>query len=302
MEMTHTDLLKKLVGAGIRWRYGEKPDNLTKRRIVLEMMYIIKARYVDHYLMAFWIFRQKAQDINYWAYGAVPSSIICYCLGLTEIDPIKYGLHSERFVNDEPPMFQFDIESSCFDEFKKKAAEVFAANEENFDIQAMKDSLFQHLFAKTGMEKRSEREIPDDLEDEIAYYALSFPDTKDLFESYVRGKEGEVWKKTGIAKLDEILAPTYGILVYQEQMLDILRELFHVRAIKANRIRIYIQRGDTEQIEAYKADLFTNLKDLTAEEAERVWSVLVSNRKAFLKAHAVSRVIEKYNFKSIDNN
>ena len=301
--MTHTDLLKGLVGAGIKWRYGEKPDNLTKRRIVWEMMQIIKAGYVDYYLMAFWIFIHSSREINYWARGAVSSSIICYCLGLTEIDPMKYGLHSERFVNDEPPMFQFDIESSCLDEFKKKAAEVFAANEENFDIQAIKDSLFQHLFAKTGMYKRSEQEIPDDFDDEIVCFALYFPATINLFESYSLRKEGhEKWEPTGIKQLDKILSPTYGILAYQEQMLDILRELFHVRAIKANRIRIYIQRGDTEQIEAYKADLFTNLKDLTAEEAERVWSVLVSNRKAFLKAHAVSRVIEKYNFKSIDNN
>ena len=190
MEKTHTDLLKGLVGAGIKWRYGEKPDNLTKRKIVWEMMQIIKAGYADYYLMAFWFFRHSAQDINYWARGAVPSSIICYCLGLTEIDPMKYGLHSERFVNDEPPKFQFDIEISRFDEFKNKAEEVLVANEKDFNIASVRDYLFQDVNPSPYLNKKMERQIPNDLDEEIARYALSFPETMDLFDSYVRRKEG----------------------------------------------------------------------------------------------------------------
>lgn len=324
MEKTHTDLLKGLVGAGIKWRYGKKPDNLTKRRIVLEMMQIIKAGYVDYYLMAFWIFRQKAQNINYWARGAVPSSIICYCLGLTEIDPIKYGLHSERFVNDEPPKFQFDIESSRFEEFKEKAEEVLAANEKDFDIVSVRDCLFQDVNPSPYLNKMIERQMPKYLDDEIAHYALSFPDTMDFFDSYVRRKEGrEAWKPTGINQLDKILAPTFGLLAYQEQMLDILKDFFECSAVERNHIRRAIQRSDTEQVERYKADLrnkiktlmppyFTtiiageaarrrNIKVLKPEEFETVWRVLVSNPRAFLKAHAVSRVIEKYMFNGINN-
>lgn len=317
--MTHTDLLKGLVGAGIKWRYGEKPDNLTKRRIVWEMMQIIKAGYVDYYLMAFWIFRHSSRDINYWARGAVPSSIICYCLGLTEIDPMKYGLHSERFVNDEPPKFQFDIESSRFGEFMNRAEEVLAANEKDFDIASVRSCLFQDVNPSPYLNKKIERQIPNDLDDEIARYALSFPETMDLFDSYVRRKEGrEAWKPTGINQLDKILAPTFGLLAYQEQMLDILKEFFECSAVERNYIRRAIQRSDTEQVERYKADLknhikilmppyFTtiiageaarrrNIKVLKPEEFETVWSVLVSNPRAFLKAHAVSRVIEKYKY------
>ena len=319
MEKTHTDLLKGLVGAGIRWRYGKKPDNLTKRKIVWEMMQIIKAGYADYYLMAFWIFRHSARDINYWARGAVPSSIICYCLGLTEIDPIKYGLHSERFVNDEPPKFQFDIESSRFDEFINRAKEVLVANEKDFDIASVRDCLLQDVKPSPYLNKKMERQIPNDLDDEIARYALSFPETMDLFDSYVRRKEGnEAWKPTGINQLDKILAPTFGLLAYQEQMLDILKDFFECSAVERNHIRRAIQRSDTEQVERYKADLknhikilmppyFTtiiageaarrrDIKVLKPEEFETVWSVLVSNPRAFLKAHAVSRVIENYKY------
>ena len=275
MERTHTDILKGLVSAGKRWRYGEKADNLVTRRIVWELKHIIKAEHVDYYLMAFWIFKYSKQDINYWARGAMPSSIVCYCLGLTETDPIKYGLHSARFVNEEPPKFQFDIEASRFDDFMKKAEEILAENAEDYDIPAIRECLFKDLKPSSYLSKKKERPLSEDLEDEFARYALYFPQTMDLFRTYVNQY------------------PNCDLLIYQEQMFDILREVFHVGGIKANQIRLSIQRGDTEQIEAYKQEIFET-SDLSTEEKEKAWQRLTSNPKAFLKAHAVSSVLESY--------
>ena len=275
MERTHTEILKGLVSAGKRWRYGEKADNLVTRRIVWELMHIIDAGFVDYYVMAFWIFKYSKQDINYWARGAMPSSIVCYCLGLTETDPIKYGLHSARFVNEEPPKFQFDIEASRYDEFMKKAEEILAENAEDFDITAIRECLFKDLKPSSYLNKKKERPLSEDLEDEFARYALYFPQTMDLFRTYVNQY------------------PNCDLLIYQEQMFDILREVFHVGGIKANQIRLSIQRGDTEQIEAYKQEIFET-SDLSTEEKEKAWQRLTSNPKAFLKAHAVSSVLESY--------
>ena len=154
MERTHKDILKGLVSAGKRWRYGEKADNLVTRRIVWELMHIIKAEHVDYYLMAFLIFRYSVQDINYWARGAVSSSVVCYCLGLTEVDPIKYGLHSARFVNEDLPKFQFDIEASRFDEFMKRAEDMLQANAEDFDITAIRECLFKDLKPSSYLNKK----------------------------------------------------------------------------------------------------------------------------------------------------
>lgn len=239
-------------------------------------MHIIKAEHVDYYLMAFWIFRYSVQDINFWARGAMPSSIVCYCLGLTEIDPIKYGLHSARFVNDELPKFQFDIDASRFDEFMKKAEEILAENTEDYDIPAIRECLFKDVKPYEYLNKKKERPLPDDLEDEFARYALYRPDTLDLFDAYIQN-------------------PKSDILIYQEQMLDILKEVFHVGGIKANQIRLAIQRGETEQIEAYKQEVFED-SDLSTEEKEKAWQRLSSNPKAFLKAHAVSRVLAQYKY------
>ena len=276
MERTHTDILKGLVSAGKRWRYGELADNLVKRRIVWELMHIIDAGFVDYYVMAFWIFKYSKQDINFWVRGAMPSSIVCYCLGLTETDPIKYGLHSARFVNEEPPKFQFDIEASRFDEFMKKAEDMLQANAEDFDIPAIRECLFKDVKPYEYLNKKQERPLPTGLEDEFARYALYRPDTLDLFDAYIQN-------------------PKSDILIYQEQMFDILREVFHVGGIKANQIRLSIQRGDTEQIEAYKQEIFET-SDLSTEEKEKAWQRLTSNPKAFLKAHAVSRVLAQYKY------
>lgn len=276
MERTHTDILKGLVSAGKRWRYGEKADNLVTRRIVWELKHIIDAGFVDYYVMAFWIFRYSVQDINFWARGAMPSSIVCYCLGLTETDPIKYGLHSARFVNEEPPKFQFDIEASRFDEFMKRAEDMLQANAEDFDIPAIRECLFKDVKPYEYLNKKQERPLPTGLEDEFARYALYRPDTLDLFDAYIQN-------------------PKSDILIYQEQMLDILKGVFHLGGIKANQIRLAIQRGETEQIEAYKQEVFED-SDLSPEEKEKAWQRLSSNPKAFLKAHAVSRVLAQYKY------
>jgi hypothetical protein len=99
----------------------------------------------------------------------------------------------------------------------------------------------------------------------------------DLYETYVKN-------------------PKCEILIYQEEMLDILKQVFHVYGIKVNQIRLSIQRGEDKQVEAYKKELLANLKDVTLTEAEAAWQRLISNPKAFLKAHAVSRILAQYRY------
>ena len=279
MEMTHLNLFHNLVAAGMRMRYGSKPGKEATLRCLFEKKHIMDAGFIDYYLMAFWIFRHYATsaEVAVWPRGAMPSSIICYCLGLTEIDPIKYGLHSVRFVNDELPKFQFDIEASRFEDFKKGAEELLEANADGYDIPAIRKCLFQDLTPMDYLSKERKRPLPDDIDDEFARYALRFPQTMDLYETYVKN-------------------PKCEILIYQEEMLDILKQVFHVYGIKVNQIRLSIQRGEKKQVEAYKKELFANLKDVTLAEAETAWQRLICNPQAFLKAHAVSRILAQYSY------
>ena len=280
--MTHMNLFHGLVAAGMKMRYGSKPGKEAVLRCLFEKKHIMDAGYVDYYLMAFWIFRHyvTSAEVAVWPRGAMSSSLICYCLGLTEIDPIKYGLHSVRFVNDELPKFQFDIEASRFDDFMKGAEELLEANANGYDISAIRKCLFQDLSPMDYLSKKRKRPLPEDLDDELARYALRFPQTMDLYETYVKN-------------------PKCDILIYQEEMLDILKQVFHVYGIKVNQIRLSIQRGEDKQVEAYKKELLANLKDITLAEAEIAWQRLTSNPKAFLKAHAVSRTLAKYKYETL---
>lgn len=287
--MTHMELFHGLVAAGMRMRYGNKPSKASILRVLWEKKHIIDAGFVDYYIMAFWIFRFHAtlSNINVWPRSAMSSSIICYCLGLTEVNPIKYGLHSVRFVNDRTPDFQFDIEISRFEEFKKMAEHLLQANAGDYDIPAIKACLFKDVkqgqrIRKTSMcpseylNRKHERSVPENIDDEMARYALKFPDTMHLYNAYVQQPSA------------------FDHLIYQEEMLDILCNTFHVGSIKANDIRLAIQRQETERIEAYKREIFANLKDINPSEAEASWQRLTSNPHPFLKAHAVSRVLARY--------
>ena len=296
--MSNTEFFYKLVAAGMRMHYGDHPCKGALLRYLWEKRQIMKTGFEDYYLMGFWVFHHyaKSEEIRYWARGAVSSSIVCYCLGITEVDPVKYGLHSVRFVNNELPKFQFDIESSRFEEFKKGAEDLLDANAHDCDITSVKACLLQDLSSSDYLRMEQKRIVPENIDEEIANYALTFPDTMNLYEEYIRRKNGKAWTPTGIARLDNILAPTYGLLVYQEQMFDILREIFRVYGIKANDIRLSIHRGETENLESFKKECFEELKNISLEEAKKVWEVLTSNRKAFLKAHAVSRVLANYKY------
>ena len=127
------------------------------------------------------------------------------------------------------------------------------------------------------LSRRNERALPENLDDEIARYALYFPETMDLYETYVQNPS------------------TFDHIIYQEQMMDILRQTFHVGGIKGNQIRLAIQRGEMEQVETYKHEIFANLENITPS-IEAAWQRLTSNPRAFLKAHAVSRVLAKYRY------
>lgn len=272
------ELFHGLVAAGMKQRYGNKPGKQALLKVLWEKKHIMDAGFVDYYIMAFWFFRNYATSagIEVWARGAVPSSIICYCLGFTEIDPIKYGLHSVRFVNDELPKFQFDIDASRYEEFMKGAEDLLQANAKDYDIPAIRECLFKDVKPFEYLSRKQDKLLPENLDDEFARYALYFPQTMDLYETYVQN-------------------PKCDLLIFQEEMLDILKNVFHVPNIKANQIRLSIQRGETEQVEAFRKEVF-DASALPDEEKEKAWKRLISNPRAFLKAHAVSRVLASYKY------
>ena len=110
---THADYFRKLSQDGLKKRYGENPSNEIVERFNYEMNVIEKMGYVDYYLIV-WDFINYAKSQNIPVgpgRGSGAGSIVAYAIGITDIDPIKYNLLFERFLNPERiSMPDFDID------------------------------------------------------------------------------------------------------------------------------------------------------------------------------------------------
>ena len=110
---THYDYLKKLTDDGIRNRYGENPSKDIIERKEYELGVIKKMGYVDYFLIVWdYVHYAKSHGIPVGpGRGSGAGSIVAYAIEITDIDPIKYGLIFERFLNPERiSMPDFDID------------------------------------------------------------------------------------------------------------------------------------------------------------------------------------------------
>ena len=109
---THYDYLKKLCDDGLKERYTEITKEI-QERADYELSVIKKMGYVDYYLIVWdFIHYAKSQGIPVGpGRGSGAGSILAYSIGITDIDPIKYGLIFERFLNPERiSMPDFDVD------------------------------------------------------------------------------------------------------------------------------------------------------------------------------------------------
>ncbi len=112
---THYDFFKKLCDDGIKKRYGDNPSKEILDRAEYELSVISKMGYVDYYLIVWdFIHYAKTHDIPVGpGRGSGAGSILAYAIEITDIDPIKYNLLFERFLNPERiSMPDFDVDFS----------------------------------------------------------------------------------------------------------------------------------------------------------------------------------------------
>ncbi len=106
------DFFVKLCNDGLKERYSEITKELTDR-LEYEIGIISKMGFVDYYLIVYdFINFAKTNDIPVGpGRGSGAGSLTAYCCGITNIDPIKYNLLFERFLNpDRISMPDFDID------------------------------------------------------------------------------------------------------------------------------------------------------------------------------------------------
>ena len=110
---THFDYLKKICDDGIQKRYGDNPSKEILDRVEYELSVIEKMGYVDYFLIVWdFIHYAKTNGISVGpGRGSGAGSIVAYAIDITDIDPIRYSLLFERFLNPERiSMPDFDVD------------------------------------------------------------------------------------------------------------------------------------------------------------------------------------------------
>lgn len=114
--MTSNDYLRKLCFEGLARRYPEDDGEIAEK-LEYELSVIEGMGFVDYFLIV-WDFINYARKHDIMVgpgRGSAAGSIVSYCLGITNIDPIKYSLLFERFLNPERvSMPDIDIDF-CFE-------------------------------------------------------------------------------------------------------------------------------------------------------------------------------------------
>jgi DNA polymerase-3 subunit alpha len=120
--------LEHLAREGLALRYGASPGDAIEARLAHELSIIEKMGFAGYFLVV-WDFihyaRQKGIAVGPGR-GSSAGSLVAYCLGITNIDPIRYGLLFERFLNPERismPDMDIDFADDRRDEVIRYVAE-----------------------------------------------------------------------------------------------------------------------------------------------------------------------------------
>jgi len=106
--------LTALTWDGARQRYPEGVPNRVRQQVERELALITELKY-EHYFLTVWdlVRFARSQGIACQGRGSAANSAVCFCLGVTAVDPARINLLFERFISrerNEPPDIDIDFE------------------------------------------------------------------------------------------------------------------------------------------------------------------------------------------------
>jgi DNA polymerase-3 subunit alpha len=101
--LNHDQYLRQKVEEGLRWRYGDDPPRAARDRMDVELDVIQQTGYASYFLIVwdFYRFARQQQIVTGPGRGSAAGSLVAYCLGITNLDPLAHGLLFERFLNKD---------------------------------------------------------------------------------------------------------------------------------------------------------------------------------------------------------
>ncbi len=165
------------------------------------------------------------------------------------------------------------------------------------------DGIFQ--LESAGMKNFMKELKPKNLEDVIAGISLYRPGPMDYIPDYIRGKNSKGNIRYDCPQLEPILAPTYGCIVYQEQVMQIVRDLGGYTLGQSDMVRRAMSKKKQEVMEKGRKDFVYGNKEegvpgclsngISESVANGIYDRMMEFAKyAFNKSHAAAYAVVAY--------
>jgi DNA polymerase III subunit alpha len=202
-------------------------------------------------------------------------------LGLRNLDVIEDALDIvERSTGERPDMTTVPLDDA-----------------KTYEMMARGDSVGVFQFESEGMRETLKKVRPSELEHLIALNALYRPGPMENIPTYTRGKHNPETVSYADDRLRSILESTHGVIVYQEQAMQIAKEIAGFSGAKADDLRKAIGKKNREAMAKLKPEFFAGCRaSATAEQViEQLWNI--NERSAdysFSKNHSAPYALIAY--------
>ena len=176
---------------------------------------------------------------------------------------------------------------------------------EVFDMigKGQTEGVFQ--LESAGMRNFMKELKPRNLEEIIAGISLYRPGPMDFIPHYIKGKNNQDSIRYDCPELEPILSPTYGCIVYQEQVMQIVRELAGYNNAQSDDIRRTMSKKKIEKMAKEKNDVIYGNEErgidgcikrgISEEVAKKIYDDMTDFAKyAFNKSHAAAYAVVSY--------
>jgi DNA polymerase-3 subunit alpha len=202
-------------------------------------------------------------------------------LGLRNLDVIEDALDIiERSTGERPDMTTLPLD-----------------DERTYEMMSRGESIGVFQFESEGMRETLRRVRPSELEHLIALNALYRPGPMEQIPAYIRAKHNPETVSYADDRLRPILESTNGVVVYQEQAMQVAKELAGFSGAKADDLRKAIAKKNREAMAKLKPEFFAGCRASGTSEAviEQLWTI--NERSAdysFNKAHSACYALIAY--------
>lgn len=166
-----------------------------------------------------------------------------------------------------------------------------------YEMLGRGDTIGVFQFESGGMQNYLRQLGPERLEDLIAMNALYRPGPMEQIPVYIRRKQGREEVDCYHPDLEPILGTTYGVMVYQEQVMAIAQQLAGYSLGGADLLRRIMAKKDLEKLQKEESKWIEGSvkKGYTPELAKKLWELLIPFAAyAFNKSHAAAYAVVAY--------